>query len=997
MRRSAILALVLLGLATGVWAQTATGNIYGTVTDESGAALPGASITLTGPTIGGLTTTSGPQGEFRFLRIDHASYTLSVSLKGFTTVRRDVIVATGVNVTISFGLKVATVEESVTVTAETPAVDIKRQGTASTFSREELADIPNGRDPWVVLRQTPGVIVDRVNIAGNESGQQANFAGKGSRGADAMWNLDGVPITDMAATGSSTYYDFDAFDEINITTGGSDLKVQSGGIALNFVTKRGTNNFHGSLRGIFSHDKSRDSAHAGFESSNLPAEIVPCTATSAAGTCDARLNNSASDVTKGFPFARDKADHIEEVGEGGAELGGPIVKDKLWFWGSYARQDIRLQRLSGTRDRTVLKDINGKINFQASQSDMISAFYFLGTKEKYGRATAGTGLQESDQTLADQGGVFPSGPHGFYKIEDNHIFSPNFYVDAKYSYWGTGFGFTPRGNSNLVENFITQTATGSTFIYKSLRPQHTLNVDGTYFTSGAGGGHELKFGFSFKKATVNSTSIYSGDQIIQFYRTTGNFVRLTRAAVAGSVSKYWSGYVGDTFTKDRLTLNVGVRFDHQTGSNLPATAPANPLFPELLPALVYDGAGPTITWNDVSPRVGFTYALDASRKTILRASFARYAGQLGSADVQFASPLGNVSILEYRWNDLNNDGVVQKNEVLTSQGTTFSSNVDPAHPTALSSVNTIDPNYKANHDLEVIGGIDHELIADLAVGVAYTYRHSTDFVYYPFIGITSADYVPRPAVTANGYTTGTYYALPDAKAAAVSGGQTLTNRPDYARNFNGLEATLLKRLSNKWQARVAFSYNNWTEHVGPGSYQNPTPFVRSDAFGSTSTPNPKIEGGQVLLIGSGSGKTLYYTAPKWQLNASALYQLPAGFEVSGNLFGREGYPRPIFINADGGGLDGTLRILSTPTVNTVKLANLWNLDLRLAKTIKLGGTASFNLFADCFNVFNASTELNRVDQANSAAFVFPTAIGPQNRLDEILNPRIFRFGVRLGF
>src|SRR6185295_12767818 len=115
--------------------------------------------------------------------------------------------------------------ETVTVTSETPVVDPKRTGTSTTLTHDELALTPNARDPWAVLRTVPGVLVDRVNIAGSESGQQAIFTGKGSTQADAVWAIDGVVVTDPAAAGSSpAYYDFDAFQEISYTTGGNDVR-----------------------------------------------------------------------------------------------------------------------------------------------------------------------------------------------------------------------------------------------------------------------------------------------------------------------------------------------------------------------------------------------------------------------------------------------------------------------------------------------------------------------------------------------------------------------------------------------------------------------------------------------------------------------------------------------------------------------------------------------------------------------------------------------------
>jgi hypothetical protein len=310
-----VLALLVLGSAPGVFAQ-ATGNIYGTVADESGAVLPGAVVRLTSQ-FGPRETTTGEQGDFRFLSLDRGTYKVAISLTGFTTVQRDVLVSVGTNVNVAFSLKVATVEETVTVTAESPVVDTKKVGTGVNISKEELEKVPSARDPWAMLRTVPGIIVDRVNIGGNENGQQAGFTSKGDDGDNAMWNLDGVNITDMAAIGASpTYYDFDAFEEVGFTTGGTDVRVQTGGVGINLTTRRGTNQFHGSLHGFLTHDD--------LQWSNLPDELKN----------DARLQNADGTF-------RDKGDHIQQISDYGAEVGGPIVKDKLWFYLTWGRQDIR--------------------------------------------------------------------------------------------------------------------------------------------------------------------------------------------------------------------------------------------------------------------------------------------------------------------------------------------------------------------------------------------------------------------------------------------------------------------------------------------------------------------------------------------------------------------------------------------------------------------------------------------------------------------------------
>src|SRR5205809_76415 len=387
-----LMCALLVSVASIAGAQIASGNIYGTVVDEQGGVLPGADVTLLSTSIGGAprTTVTDSQGQFRFLNLDAGTYKLTVGLPSFSKQEREVLVTTGINTNIAFNLKVKTVEETITVTAESPVVDIKKIGTATTLTSEELQSTPQSKDPWAMLKTVPGVIVDRVNVGGNESGQQSGFVGKGALFSDTMWNLDGVVITDTTSGGaSSSYYDFDAFDEVAINTGGNDLKVQTGGLGINFVTRRGTNQFKGSAKFTVNNDA--------MESVNTPDELKK----------DARLGGA------------EKANHTNQITDVGFDIGGPVVKDKLWFWLNYGKQDIRIVRLNQTFDRTLLKNTNAKINWVPSQNDQFSFFYFNGAKEKFGRSPGAAGT-EDDSFLWNQGNFYPlEGPlhklHGLWK------------------------------------------------------------------------------------------------------------------------------------------------------------------------------------------------------------------------------------------------------------------------------------------------------------------------------------------------------------------------------------------------------------------------------------------------------------------------------------------------------------------------------------------------------------------------------------------------------
>jgi Carboxypeptidase regulatory-like domain/TonB-dependent Receptor Plug Domain len=989
MNRRLVLAMALLmGLVPGAYAQIATGNVYGNVTDQSGAVLPGAAVALASD-FGNRSTTSGSQGDFRFLNLDAGRYKITVSLAGFTTVNREVTVVTGENVNVGFGLKVATVEETLTVTAEAPLVDPKKRGTSTTMTAEELKGVPNARDPWGVLARIPGVLVDRVNIAGNENGQQAAVAGKGSTTGDKVWNIDGLNITDMSATGASpAYFDFDAFQEFNVTTGGNDLTMQTGGIGLNLVTKRGTNKFHGGGRYMLANHE--------LQSGNVPDNIAS----------DPRLLGS------------DRANSIDQISDYGFDLGGAIVKDKLWFWGSYGKQDIRLQNYVQTKDKTLLAGYNGKLNWQATANTMVSAFYFRGGKEKFGRSPGSATGFEADSFLVNQIDVGTDGglPQGLWKAEINHTFSPNFFVSAKAAYYDTGFGLIARGgpDQSYTLDYAGGQSIGSYSNYKAVRPQKTLNLDGNYFFAGMGGNNELKFGFGYRSVTTNSVTSYNGNALVGIINSatdeSQNYAQVARNGVVNYGGKYASGYIGDVFTKNRFALNLGVRYDHQTAKNLASDAPANVTFPNVLPALSYAGSSENvIEWNDISPRLGFSYALNESRKTVLRTSYARYASQLSYGNATDENPVA-YGILAYGWSDLNHDRFVQPNEVHLNDFQ-YNINVDPAHPAAVgNTVNKIDRDYKAKHDSEVIVGLDHELAANFAVGAAYTWRKGDDWAYRPRIGgdcgstptfggchiLGPSDYIQNAPTTANGFSAFTY--SPNATLVTAGGGGRLrTNRPDYSTTFSGVEMTLTKRLSNKWMGRVAFSFNDWTESF------DGTPVGGNTATGSSAgnptrtDQDPLVDGGQVAALSGGSGKASFYTSIKWQLFATGLVQLPASFDLSASVFGRQGGPYPVSLRL-GAGRDATLQALAAPEVDSTRLNTLWNLDLRLAKNIKFGGSA-ITLSAELFNAFNNNLVLSRFRFANSSSFT-STVAGAEpglGRVEEIVSPRILRVGARFSF
>ena len=957
-----ILALAL-GLATAsvAAAQVQSGSISGAVRDAQGGVLPGATLTLAGSGPG-QTFVTGEDGQFRFLNVPPGTYTLTATLQGFqTVVREGVVVLVGQAVALPLTLNLATVQETVTVTGDSPIVDTKNMGTSTNFSQDELARVPNSRDPWALLRTVPGVSLDRVNIAGNETGQQSAFVSKGGRQGDAVWTMDGVPITDMATAGASpTYFDYDAFDEIQISTGGNDIRQPTGGVGLNFVVKRGTNQLRGTARGYYTGE--------GIEATNVPDELL------------------ARGVTA------ETADHNQQITDVGADVGGPLLKEKLFFWGSIGQQDIRLYRQSarGT-DRTILKTYNAKVNWQATSKDMVNFLFFNGDKIKNGRAP-GNALFEPTSARWDQGNFYTDNPlHGLWKLEDNRVMSSNWFLSGKYAYYNTGFTLASIGpfTDQMGISPLRGQTFGSTDGNFFTRPQHTVNVDSNYFKTFGDSTHDFKFGVGWRRTDIFSQNIYPGNGVVAYENSATDFrARVYREGAGTNRAQYLNFYVGDTVSFGRLTLDLGLRYDRQGGKALPSETASNSAFANLVPGIQFSGYEAPYTWNNISPRVGMTYALDEGNKTILRASFSRNAGQLTSVNtyIGHANPSSAAGWVEYPWVDSNGDHLAQTGEVQVNLPLLTSGNgFDTANPTSVSSANRIDPDFKAPTSMGFIVGFDRELIPNLALQLNYTYGRVTNHPMTPFVGVTTADWAavaPLVGTTSDGVAFNIPLFEPNAaKVGAVGGGRLLTNFDGYSTTFNGVEVAINKRMSNKWQMRLATAYNNPREHYEDGMVPvsergSPT---RSDIF-------PLQDGGLQSPRSAGSGSGDVFVNQRWSFNVNGAYQLPYDIEVAGNLFGKQGTPFPYYRNV-ALGREGTTRILLNEQLDSKRFENLWNLDLRAAKNFRFG-RSSLQVIADLFNVMNSNTEITRERNAGSTNFLV---------LGSNLSPRIARFGVRVNF
>src|SRR5260370_4268353 len=426
------------------------------------------------------------------------------------------------------------------------------------------------------------------------------------------------------ATGSSpTYYDFDSFEEMQVTTGGSDPRIMTPGVQLNMVTKRGTNDFRGSGRYFYTGGKDKTKA-------SVPTE-----------------GQTYLSHTNEVNFVRDF----------GGEAGGPLWKDHLWLWAGIAENKISnvnsaLIGAVDTFDNIILRDKNAKLNTHLLQSNRGVGLYHFGDKIRNARSL---GPFRPFETSWHQ-----SGPTKVYKIEDTQIVGSSLYLTGMASKVSGGFRLDPNGGLGLSAPTAWRgpdTVWHDNFaFYNTDRPQRQYRLDGSKFFDMGNLNHELKFGFGYRKTPVASSSGWPGPTAGYWRFRSASYCAARNLAAGCAQAKLFRDsnksmdeksndlYLGDTIIAGNLTLQAGLRWDSQQGRNLANSAVANPVLATpltgipgcnppnacQLPAVSYAGDPPSLKWNAASPRVGLTYSLGASKKTLFRAGYNRYVNPLGS-------------------------------------------------------------------------------------------------------------------------------------------------------------------------------------------------------------------------------------------------------------------------------------------------------------------------------------------------------------------------------
>jgi hypothetical protein len=1073
MVRTVKLGLLLAGFvvtcAGPVHAQ-AIGAIFGKVTDTSGAVLPAVTVTVVGTGLQQpLVAVTSASGAYQFPSVPIGTYSVTFELNGFKkAVRENVIITTGFNAGIDQKLELGQMSEEVTVSGASPVVDLKKTGTGAVFTAEVLEKIPTARDPWQIVNMTPGVQAG-LNVGGAASGQQVGLNSRGTS-ANVQWNLEGGSITDLSSNSSPMYYNFDSFEQIQVTNGGGDVSVQSSGLSINLVTKSGSNVFKGTGLVTYEDDKT--------QSTNVTEEL---------------FNAGSNGFLSGNP--------IQKIANYSIEFGGPIKKDRLWFWGAADKQDINtgvLNFFDGTKgsfcsdlltaqksgalssaikyqnlgdvekclsnDKTIIKDLQWKFNYQLSRANRFQYLFTSDNKYRNHRgANSTTAAEATTQQTSDAPWKLPLPTHS---MTHTLVLGDRLVFNNQVTYVGGGFfldyqDVAPQGDclqsrylgSDNFADYQTGTRASANCLwniqnlnnrttsyvsrsllntYQTVRKSWEAKSDGTYFLSNKlGGDHSLKFGLGWRKNPILTFSHYSGGGRAQVQcvgnssSACGDGTRVPLGSAAGFVpyqaqlyrdqlrnNDWWTyfGYLQDSFSRGKWRVNGGLRYDWQQSKYLGGCVPANAVRPDLLPAQCEEATqvdaanGRKIqSFGNWSPRVGVTYDLFGNGKTSIHASGSYYydtkitlANSLTGLFTQtrltwgpnLSSGACSTTAGASCWNDANGDMVVQANELIgtpTSSSSRFDLSTGRLNPAG----NIVDPSAKIGRTREAIVGFQHELIANLAIGVDYIYRKydrgTTTYTigYQPgAAGYPQSQLYTGPLTytdAASGLSAPYYVVCTGCALPSGLGSITMTN-PNF-QVYHGVDITATKRYSNRWQMQLALTLQTNPNYFPEGSatFLNPTGREFQDGR-STITP--------YLFKAQGS-----YTFP-WDI------ALSANLNVYDGNAGNQSNTTQVLINGPGAVYGGITSTGSTTTISYTtleveprgerRLDPIKLLDLGVQKAFQFrGGKNRIKLMVDAFNIFNVNTVLSYASNNRSLiGFGQPSTI---------VGPRVFRFGTAVTF
>ncbi len=906
-----------------------TGAILGTVMDEQNEPLPGATVVISSPNLMGTREfVTDAQGQYRFPALPPGEYTIKAQLQGFAaSVQQNIRLTTTTRLTIDLVMKPSAVAEEVTVVAQSPTVDIKSTETASvTMSDEILRNIPYSQFTSSLVNMAPGVTPE--NMADAAYGAQS--------GTGIAYSMDGVNVADPEGGTAWVFVDHNIIEEAKVM--GIGLPAEYGnftGVIFNIVTKSGGNEFSGHME--FDYQGEKTDKPAGFWQKD---------------------NNQA--YLTDFPELTSPRYAFYDAN---AHLGGPIKKDKIWFYQGFQFQHFDDYATGFPKPRAYDQPRSfTKITAQISPSTNMMFSFEIDTYNGKNRASSST---TSVDAVINQ-----KSPEVVANFSLTHIFSPKTFVDVKAAYFWGYYYLEPKMGRDVYSHFSmndNMLYNNATYFYLADRTRFQANASLTHYAEDfIKGNHDFKFGVEVERSTCRSRyghpgkggslgdNIYYYDYVGYSYNLAGDYVYFTGNYLAYQYEGYdfnapytrIEGFAQDSWQiTPRININVGVRFSQNWGQ--------------------VKGGGTVWNSSRIAPRIGLTFDIFGDKSTIFKAHYGQFTEGMFSAYHNRLSKTWSDAI-SYKWDPVTNEW--QEFERIKQNW-------------------KLQDNIKHPYMNQFTVSLERELFKDTSVSVSYIYRDWKNIIgRYD----TLAVYEP---LTYNVSPLGKTFAIweltsGNAHEFVIENIKQGSDRPyvlDKAyRKYQGLEFLFNKRFSNKWQLMLSYVYsktkgtidNGWGDDIG---WNDRTSLISGD-------PNFWI---------NADGEATY--APIHMLKAQGTYVLP--FDIS--------------LSASFRAISGTnwAQRFRTRTLNQGRVTFYTEprgsrrfdmqkvLDIRVEKIFAFAQKYRLGVMVDVFNVFNADTITDwgtRIGYDwDTDPSVYPSTQG--HELYGIINPLQVRLGIRLIF
>lgn len=1006
------LALTLTSLSL---AQRQTGSIRGTVSDEEGLPLPGASVTVSGPAmLGTISFITSDTGLFRFPALPPGLYKITVEMSGFNTkILEGILVSVGKTTSIDVLLETTTLTEEVTVTAVVPAVDVTSSKTSVNYDANLIENIPVARSIYSLINTAPGVIPDSTTVT---SGGRTATHGSTVRGESYAY--EGFLVTDPLVSGLLIPVNFDTFDEVEIEVSGHPAEVgQVHGSYINVVTKSGGNKFSGLVQVYYTGE---DMVSSNF----TPHQIETFSAIAPKGPTGDPL------ITPGKT--------VKDL-DASANLGGPLVKDKLWFFAAY-RYFNATYNYTGFNDpatRSVIDagtdsyNLQAKLTFQINSANKFTANYYRsgGNSDYHPGYIEAFTLPEAVPDLPDYG---TSTIFGIW----NWIINQNTFLDLRAGYLDSWYPINvnpdklgPQDPALMYGVQHVDLVTGFTYggpLLNQKYDRERLELLGslTRFADNLiGGSHEFKLGVEFELSKVLLGHWFANDYgLFTAYTAMGQydlsaiglpFGYLFPMAVGNKEDDSterdyiyrWSAYVQDSFTIGSwLTINAGLRWDLYRPNIPEQTNTGNPYWdnilnngmvlwlipyqPQYFGPKEYEAINGVVSWSTFSPRLGLTFDPFGDGKTSIKASYSKYYEPFSGQISGLVNPNYWHALFIY-WYDLNINNVPDLSDYFIAGGQY--GRLEDAE-TGLPDIDTFyDKDIRPTDVTEIVIGIEREVLSDFAIGVNYIRKWAGNIIekYNRIEGtIYTQESMKEPGPDGD-FGTSDDISFPVFVGSGNAPVGWLTNidgqngKPKAERKYQGLEFIINKRLAHSWQLFGSVVFSKSEGHIGlgydysyygTGAFEDPN--YLTNRFGRLDLDRPLI----IKLAGT-------YTAP-FGFNLSFYYTFASGTPYNRvvRVNGLAPWSAQVYIN--------------TTTPGTERLPSRDNLDLRIEKSFNLG-PGRVGLFLDIFNALNSGYISYNNSWAGDMYYGVPGYFLPNanylNQITGLSGPRVFKASVRYTF